>query len=145
MKILKSATYSVHTHKHKRLCQYKWAQQFQILMTFKCQWPKYKVIVTPKKTPAWFNLDCNAYAPTYGNLSLSSEQLTGDMASFDHFTEAFINYSFYYYSIPEQLYAWLSPAQTTNHFFLQLHIPNPHGPNHLLSITKLPDINSDLL
>ena len=57
------------------------------------------------KTPAWFHLEHNAHAPTYGNLSLSAEQLTGDKASYEHFTEAFNNYNFYYYSIPKQLYA----------------------------------------
>jgi hypothetical protein len=43
----------------------------------------------------------NAYVPTYGNFSLSAEQLTSDIASFEHITEAFNNYNFYYYSIPE--------------------------------------------
>jgi len=66
------------------------------------------------KTPAWFHLERNAYAPTYNNFSMPTEQLTGDMASFEHITEALKN--FYYYSLPEQPYAWLSPGQTTNHF-----------------------------
>jgi len=53
------------------------------------------------------------------------------MVSFEHITEAFKNYNFYYYTIPEQPYARLSPGQTTNHVFLQLHVPNAqHVPNH---------------
>jgi hypothetical protein len=98
------------------------------------------------KTRAWFHLQRNAYAPTYGNSSLSAEQLTGDMAGFEYITEAFNNYNFYYYSIPEQLHDWLSPGQTIKHFFLKLHVPIPqHGPNLWLSITKLPYFNSNLL
>jgi hypothetical protein len=52
------------------------------------------------------------------------------MAGFEHFNETNSNYNFYYhYSIPEQPYASFSPGQTTNHYFLQLHVPNPqHGP-----------------
>jgi hypothetical protein len=34
---------------------------------------------------------------------MPTEQLTGDMASFEHITEALKN--FYYYSLPEQPYA----------------------------------------
>jgi hypothetical protein len=46
-----------------------------------------------------------ACASPYGNLLLSAEQLTLDMAGFEHFTETFSNYNFHYYSIPEQPYA----------------------------------------
>jgi len=46
-----------------------------------------------------------AHAPPYGSLLLSAEQLTGDMAGFEHFTENFSNYNFHYYSIPEEPYA----------------------------------------
>jgi len=37
-------------------------------------------------------------------------------------------------------------VQTTNHYFLQLHVPNPqHGSNHCLSFFKLPYFNSNML
>lgn len=97
-----------------------------------------------RKTTARFHLKHNAYAPTYGNFSLSAEQLTSDIASFEHITEAFNNYNFYYYSIPEQPYAdcHLGRQQIT----FPTTVPNPqHGPNASLSITKLPYFNSDLL
>jgi hypothetical protein len=48
-------------------------------------------------------LQRNAYAPDYGNCSLSAEQLKGDMPGCQHFTETLSKYNFYYYSIPEQL------------------------------------------
>jgi hypothetical protein len=45
------------------------------------------------------------------------------MAGFEHFTETYSNYTFHYYSISEQPYASLSPGQTTNHYFPELHAP----------------------
>jgi hypothetical protein len=68
------------------------------------------------------------------------------MTGFERFTEIFSNYNFPYYSIPGQPYAQFSPGQTTNRYFLQLHVPNQqHGPNHSLSFSKLPYFNSDML
>jgi len=46
-----------------------------------------------------------AFAPPYGTLLLSAQQLTADMTGFQHFTEPFSNYSLCYYSTPEQPYA----------------------------------------
>jgi len=86
------------------------------------------------------------FAPPYGTLLLSAQQLTADMTDFQHFTGTFSSYNLCYYSIPEQPYASFSPAQTTNHYFLQLHVPNPqHGSNHCLSFSKLPYFSSDML
>ena len=63
---------------------------------FKCQWPKHvSQSHTEKLLPDF--MKHNAYVPTYGNFSLSAEQLTSDIASFEHITEAFNNYNFYYY------------------------------------------------
>jgi len=68
------------------------------------------------------------------------------MAGFEHFTETFGNYNFHYYYIPEQPYALFSTGQTTNPYFLQLHVPNPqHGPNHCLLFSELPYFNSEML
>ena len=68
------------------------------------------------------------------------------MAGFEHFTETFSKYNFHYHSIPVQPYAWFSPGQTINHYFLQLHVPNPqHGPKQCLSFSKLHNFNSDML
>jgi len=68
------------------------------------------------------------------------------MAGFKHFTETFRNYNFCYYSIPERQYALFSTGQTTNPYFLQLHVTNPqHGPKHWLLFSKLPYFNSDTL
>ena len=68
------------------------------------------------------------------------------MTGFEHFNETFSRYNFHYYSIPEQPYAWFSTGQTTNPYFLQLHVLNPqHGPNHCLLFLKLPHFNSDTL
>jgi len=57
------------------------------------------------KSPASIHLAHTAFAPPYGTLLLSAEQLTEHMTGFQHFTETFCNYNFYYYSIPEQPYA----------------------------------------
>jgi hypothetical protein len=98
------------------------------------------------KSPAWIHLAHTAFAPPYATLLLSTEQLTEHMTGFEHFIETFCNYNFYYYFIPKQPYAWFSPAHTTNHYFLQLHVPNPqHSSNHCLSFSKLAYFNSDML
>jgi len=95
---------------------------------------------------AWIHLVHTAFAPPYGTLLLSAQQLTADMTGFQHFTETFSNYCLCYYSILQQPYAWFSTAQTTNHYFLQLPVPNPqHGSNHCLSFSKLLYFNSDML
>ena len=64
------------------------------------------------------------------------------MAGFEHFTHTFSYYNFHYYYVPEQPYASFSTGQTTNPYFLQLHVPHlQHGPKHCL----LPYFNSDML
>jgi hypothetical protein len=45
------------------------------------------------------------FAPPYGTILLSADQLTGGIAGFEHFTDTNSNYIFHYYSIPEQPYA----------------------------------------
>jgi len=51
---------------------------------------------------ALIHLAHTAFAPPYGTLFLSAEQLTGHMTGFEHFTETFCNY-IYYYSTPEAI------------------------------------------
>ena len=106
----------------------------------------YYARVTIIKMQCRIHLVHAAFAPPYGTLLLSAQQLTAAMTGFDHFTETFSNYSLCYYSILEQPYAWFSTAQTTNSYFLQLPVPNPqHGSNHCLSFSKLPYFNSHML
>jgi hypothetical protein len=45
--------------------------------------------------------------------SFPARRSTWDVAGFEHFTETFSNYNFYYYSIPEEPYSWFSTGQTT--------------------------------